>query len=512
MVEKALTKRIVPGIRVCVVLSLSFLVACGRIEFELSSLSNGSKDSQDGSGGATDSGGTIRSINGDSGMAGASGGASNPEKDGENAGMSGSAGDAQVDSDVGVDSDTEVDGDVEVDSDTEVDGEDSDDAGCSATCENPHGTAECIDGTCVVSCTGDYADCDGPANGCETDLSASLENCGYCGNACSVDNGTPICADGTCEIADCDSGYDDCDGLFTNGCETELNTASDCSGCGDTCPDGGEGSVPVCNAGVCSTVCDLSGTFAIKVSVDVTWEQRQWIKEGSGTVFLWSMLQGAHNGNSVTGTLLECGVIGPRVESKTLHGEFYRLTFPNELFDQTTSYLPPGSATSATLGSALPDATFELTRTSLLMGATMTDPLDDPWPSSASGLEDFDTDEDGNPGVSAVYANSAGDIYPPLDSSPLHLHASTTFAANRATYALSGTLTSCTQSAGTADVTHLDLRIFGCVRVEESELCDTTEADILDINVPVYDISAASYTLVRIDDSATCADVRDALP
>jgi len=146
------------------------------------------------------------------------------------------------------------------------------------------------------------------------------------------------------------------------------------------------------------------------------------------------------------------------------------------------------------------------------MGATMTDPLNDPWPSSAAGLEDFDMDEDGNPGVSAVYANSGGDIYPPLGFSPFHLHASTTFAATRATYALSGTLTSCTQSAGSADVTNINLRIFGCVRVEDSEVCEATEADALDINVPVYDVSAATYTLVRIDDSGTCADVRNALP
>jgi hypothetical protein len=62
----------------------------------------------------------------------------------------------------------------------------------------------------------------------------------------------------------CDPGYDDCDGNSANGCETPLDTLTDCGACGAACPDvpnaagacGGVDCVYSCNAD--SSDCDAS--------------------------------------------------------------------------------------------------------------------------------------------------------------------------------------------------------------------------------------------------------------
>lgn len=79
-------------------------------------------------------------------------------------------------------------------------------------------------------------------------------------------------------------------------------------------------------------------------------------------------------------------------------------------------------------------------------------------------------------------------------------------------FSLSGTLQSCTQASGPAGVTHVDTRIYGCKRTGGNTDCTGTEAGFLDDNQVSYQASSATYTLVKVADAATCADVRAALP
>ncbi|HEX4826334.1 MAG TPA: hypothetical protein VFV19_18685 [Candidatus Polarisedimenticolaceae bacterium] len=58
-------------------------------------------------------------------------------------------------------------------------------------------------------------------------LATNTDNCGNCGNVCSTVNGTPSCGGGTCTIA-CNTGFMNCDGSATNGCECGGNLC--CSG------------------------------------------------------------------------------------------------------------------------------------------------------------------------------------------------------------------------------------------------------------------------------------------
>jgi hypothetical protein len=102
---------------------------------------------------------------------------------------------------------------------------------CGETCRNDHGTTSCETNGCVPVCQIGWGDCDGNKNnGCETPLD-TLTNCGACGRTCATSHGRPSCATGTCDITSCDTGFDDCDGTVSNGCETPLNTLTDCGGC-----------------------------------------------------------------------------------------------------------------------------------------------------------------------------------------------------------------------------------------------------------------------------------------
>ncbi len=55
----------------------------------------------------------------------------------------------------------------------------------------------------------------------------------------------------------CQSGFVDCDHTRSNGCETDLNTQSNCGQCGRSCNDG-----QVCAQGVCASECPASDGYA----------------------------------------------------------------------------------------------------------------------------------------------------------------------------------------------------------------------------------------------------------
>ena len=59
---------------------------------------------------------------------------------------------------------------------------------------------------CQPSCSSGWGDCDGNKNnGCETQLN-TLTDCGACGASCTKAHGTPTCASGSCQIASCNGG------------------------------------------------------------------------------------------------------------------------------------------------------------------------------------------------------------------------------------------------------------------------------------------------------------------
>lgn len=125
---------------------------------------------------------------------------------------------------------------------------------CGVACTNAHGTTACNVGVCVPMCAPGFADCDAnPDNGCETDTTSSLGNCGGCGMACALPNANSACQTSVCGLVSCKAGFGDCDLVGSNGCEVPLNTTSNCGSCGADCTNA-NGTI-ACAAGVCAPTC-----------------------------------------------------------------------------------------------------------------------------------------------------------------------------------------------------------------------------------------------------------------
>ncbi len=137
---------------------------------------------------------------------------------------------------------------------------------CGHACSFAHGAAACARGVCALTgCDLGFGDCDGnPTNGCETDLGNSTASCGACGRLCAPPHATPLCSAGACRVGTCATGFGDCDGLASNGCETDLTTTNaSCGACGHACAPG-----TVCSMGVCNSVCAAGTTYCTGACVN----------------------------------------------------------------------------------------------------------------------------------------------------------------------------------------------------------------------------------------------------
>lgn len=91
----------------------------------------------------------------------------------------------------------------------------------------PNGTNTCVNGVCVLTCNSNFGNCDGnSANGCEVDLRNSVLNCGGCGQTGTFPNAQVACVNGTLTIAACNSGWADCNGNASDGCELQISTVA----------------------------------------------------------------------------------------------------------------------------------------------------------------------------------------------------------------------------------------------------------------------------------------------
>lgn len=135
---------------------------------------------------------------------------------------------------------------------------------CSDPCTVPaNAVATCTGMQCGFTCLTGFDDCDGePSNGCETNLNEATSHCGACNNHCGYANGTPSCSGGACSIQ-CNTNWGDCDGINGNGCETNLtNNSSHCGTCGHDCLGGGC-STSRCTAWTLATTTNYPSRIAV---------------------------------------------------------------------------------------------------------------------------------------------------------------------------------------------------------------------------------------------------------
>ncbi len=125
---------------------------------------------------------------------------------------------------------------------------------CNVACSsNNMASLSCTSGVCNGTCAAGFADCNGnrQSDGCETNLN-TLTDCGACGITCARANATATCATGSCAIGSCNLGFDSCDGLDANGCEADLSMEGNCGGCGVTCSQLFCAAGATCQAGTCA--------------------------------------------------------------------------------------------------------------------------------------------------------------------------------------------------------------------------------------------------------------------
>jgi hypothetical protein len=108
---------------------------------------------------------------------------------------------------------------------------------CGSVCAPANAVGGCSAGACSIgACNAGFGNCDGnAANGCETNTTNNVNNCGACGNTCSSPNATAACSNSACAIATCNAGFADCDRNAANGCEVNTtNNINNCGACGNT--------------------------------------------------------------------------------------------------------------------------------------------------------------------------------------------------------------------------------------------------------------------------------------
>ncbi len=123
--------------------------------------------------------------------------------------------------------------------------------GCDVDCGDPaRGTMNCVERECELSCDVGWGDCDEEVgSGCETQLNTD-DHCGLCHSRCEAPGATEmICADDGCQVVSCEENLGNCDGDHSNGCEQRLDTNDHCAGCGIECSR--VDSNTSCETGVC---------------------------------------------------------------------------------------------------------------------------------------------------------------------------------------------------------------------------------------------------------------------
>ncbi len=118
----------------------------------------------------------------------------------------------------------------------------------------------------VESCDGTDEDCDGRVD--EGFDLGTVERCGACDRRCpAVASATATCVAGTCSF-ECVTGFDDCNGVASDGCEARLDDPETCGSCRTSCV----APRPLCDgtggAPVCTDACAASETLCGETCVD----------------------------------------------------------------------------------------------------------------------------------------------------------------------------------------------------------------------------------------------------
>jgi hypothetical protein len=312
-----------------------------------------------------------------------------------------------------------------------------------------------------------------------------------------------------------DSGPVDAGGPSDAGVDRREGSAPDASASGDASVDGG--------------ACDFNGTWASRLTIDVTWAPQGLngiiLASGSGQIKQWIKGVRVQTGTATSDATVVCGIDLPDFQETAIAGgETYGVKFPASLFDN--GYLPTFTVSAALSGFTV-GSTYSTTTTAALLGLTMTNPTTDPWPSTVS--TEVDMDHDNEPGVTIGTAQGSGysDVptaIPGFFQQPAR--ANRLYVAIRQVTIVTGTVVGdCNHMSGTIAIPQIqskyaiDSHVMGCALVDGGDCTTsppptgTSQAAFVDNTQPVFTPSGSTdFHSVRLATGASCADVRAALP
>lgn len=254
--------------------------------------------------------------------------------------------------------------------------------------------------------------------------------------------------------------------------------------------------------------CDFDMTAAIRLTVDVTWAGGIAVLEGAGAIDIWLLGELDAEGSDVALSGRVCSIALPDFATGLLAGnETYGTMFPDAVWSSPTM---PTIDAHASISSPDPGATLHLERGAVVLGATMSDPLNDAWPADWHALATTDHDGDASPGITAAAKTGGGYAYPRIDILNSDARAQAIHLVSRTTMEFDGTVDTCDSAVGDAVIT-MENHAVGCATVGGGS-CSDGQTTTLDNNMPQFVVQGGSFELVRLADGADCAAVFAALP
>lgn len=281
------------------------------------------------------------------------------------------------------------------------------------------------------------------------------------------------------------------------------------------------GSTPL-DGGFNPLTCDFSGTWASYVSIDVTWPGTIVLLQGQGKLQQWNLTREvqAPLSTTVTAHTKPCGIFLPDLQT-TIFNFFqkYGIRFPDALFDHGTI---PETTFNFVADITKTPITFKTDPFAIVIGSALANPTTAAWP-AASAMTLRDDDNDKNPGITVIPVTTNGYSLPPANLLTGEL-ADLVYITTRTVSALSGTISDCNKIE--ADVTiqtvngkpGIDSTVVGCRKQaskpgQTGTPCSADEASFVDGARPQFTPTGPGHmTIVRVAESATCADVRARFP
>ena len=228
----------------------------------------------------------------------------------------------------------------------------------------------------------------------------------------------------------------------------------------------------------------------------------------SGQVHLWGKVVFTASGNTLSGILQACGIVLPPTTLTALGGGGkIQIEVPNAAWDAPSMprFQVDGTQTGWNVGGTVSYSY------AALVGFTIANPTTAPWPSSYTGITmTNDAEGDMNVGLTAVPRSGGGYTLPPTSILQLS-RADQVYIVTRQVTSATLTRTACDQALGSATLMQFNNHVVGC-HVSGGDGCMPSEVNFIDQNRTIYEITSATAQTKIVAETATCADVRAALP